>query len=206
MIQIIFIKIILVVFILLNFLIYEFLNKQSETVHVLKLHFEEHIPFLPYFSIPYILFIPFLLITIIYFIFFYKDFKSVFISFISCQLTAYIIYTFYQTSVTRPDIVFKDTFSTLVAYIYSIDKPYNCFPSLHVSLSIICLLYWIKILPRFQIIMNIFVMLITLSTVFIKQHYVLDVISGIILAIVSFYIGQTFSDKLNVPDNIKELR
>ncbi|MBD1929941.1 inositol phosphorylceramide synthase [Trichocoleus sp. FACHB-90] len=188
-------RIALTALVLCNFFIYEVLNKQSGTVHVVKLQFEEQIPFLPFFSIPYISFIPFLLITIIYLAFFYKKYQSVFISFLSCQLIAYLVYTFYQTSVSRADIVSKDIFSTIVAYIYSVDKPYNCFPSLHVSLSMICLLYWIKTSPVIKIPMSIFVALIILSTLFIKQHYVLDVMCGIILGILTFYIGQVFNFK-----------
>ncbi|MEJ6488050.1 phosphatase PAP2 family protein, partial [Nostoc punctiforme UO1] len=77
----------------------------------------------------------------------------------------------------------------LVLYIYSKDYPYNCFPSLHNALSVLSFFYWVQVLPKFKWIIGIFVLLIILSTLLIKQHYIPDVISGILLAIISFRIS-----------------
>ncbi len=180
------------VFLGFNFLIYEFLNQQPRDIHVIKIQIEESIPFLPFFSIPYILFVPLLVISLVYFVFLSQNFYAPSISFISCQLIANVVYTFYQTTVTRPDIISSNLYSSLVTYIYSVDRPYNCFPSLHVSLSLICLFYWTKAFPIVKLPLSAFVFSIILSTVFIKQHYILDVVGGISLAILSFYIGQVF--------------
>jgi len=67
-----------------------------------------------------------------------------------------------------------DFFSNLILNLYKVDKPYNCFPSIHVLNSVLIALYiyesekvnkWIKAIC---IIMSASIIL---STMFIKQHY-----------------------------------
>lgn len=178
------------------FLIYPILNQRGENAHIIKFAIDDTIPFVPIFSIPYILYIPFLIITLIYFVGFTNLYRSISIAFIFCLLIAYLTYFFYQTYILRPEIINIDVFSKLVLYIYSKDHPYNCFPSLHNALSILSFFYWVQVLPKFKWIIGIFVLLIILSTLLIKQHYIPDVISGVLLAIISFRISCHFSKKL----------
>lgn len=180
------------VIVITSFVLYPVLNKKASITHIIKLGIDDWIPFIPIFSVPYIVYIPFLVITLVYFIFFTRLFKAISISFVFCQFIAALFYIFYQTTVPRPEILNTDLFSKLVLYIYSNDKPFNCFPSLHVALSSLCFLYWIQIFPNLKWQIGAFVLSIILSTLFIKQHYTLDVLSGIVLAIVSFYVGKFF--------------
>lgn len=186
-------RIIYAIFVIISFLLYPAFNKPREFVHIIKLGIDDWIPLIPIFSIPYILYIPFLVITLSYFIFFTRLFKRISISFVFCQIIASLFYFFYQTHVPRPSIKDTDIFSQLVLFIYSKDEPYNCFPSLHVALSVISFLYWIKIFPNMKWLMGAFVLSIILSTLFVKQHYILDVISGVLLAITSFYVANYFT-------------
>ncbi len=171
------------------FLLYPWLNKRAETAHIIKLWIDDWIPLVPIFSIPYILYIPFLAITLGYFVFFTELYQAIYISFIFCIGVASIIYFFYQTTVPRPQITGTDVFSKMVLYIYSKDHPYNCFPSLHTALSVLSFLYWIQVFPNLKWSMGAFVLSILISTVTLKQHYIPDVISGILLAIASFYVA-----------------
>ena len=192
-------KIICAILILVTFHLYPWFNNRSENAQIIKLWIDDWIPLLPIFSIPYLLFIPFLVITLGYFVFFTKLYQaiSISISLIFCIGVAYLFYFFYQTTVLRPEITGTDVFSKLVLYIYSKDKPNNCFPSLHTALSILSYLYWIRIFPRLKWLMATFILLIVVSTVTLKQHYIPDVISGIILATTSFYISTLLASKVN---------
>jgi len=70
------------------------------------------------------------------------------------------------------------------------DTSFDCFPSLHAALSTICFYAWYryaKINPRPWIkaiacITLVLAIGIILSTLFLKQHYILDLIAGITLA------------------------
>jgi membrane-associated phospholipid phosphatase len=171
------------------FLLYPWLNKRAANAHIIKLWIDDWIPLVPIFSIPYILYIPFLAITLGYFVFFTELYQAISISFIFCIGVASIIYFFYQTTVPRPEITGTDVFSKMVLYIYSKDHPYNCFPSLHTALSVLSFLYWIQVFPNLKWSMGAFVLSILISTVTLKQHYIPDVISGILLAITSLYVA-----------------
>jgi len=70
------------------------------------------------------------------------------------------------------------------------DTTFNCFPSLHAAVSVICFYAWYqycKFKPLAQTkIITILSFVITagviLSTLFLKQHYIADEIAGIVLA------------------------
>lgn len=185
----------------LSFLLYPVLNNYSNNAsiaRVLKIWIDDYIPLIPIFSIPYIFYLPFLFLTLSYFFFFTNLFRSISVSFIFCQIVASLFFAFLQTTVARPNIVSTDIFSRLILLIYSKDQPFNCFPSLHVSLSIISGLYWVLKFPKIVLPMTVFVILICLSTVFVKQHYLVDIIGGLILAITSFYIGLRFPQRIGL--------
>jgi membrane-associated phospholipid phosphatase len=69
------------------------------------------------------------------------------------------------------------------------EQPTAAFPSSHVGLSIIILILSKKSIPKFYKISLPFVILLILSTVYIKAHYVVDVIGGIIIAPIIVYLA-----------------
>ena len=83
-------------------------------------------------------------------------------------------------------------FDSIRRFWYSLDGSeiaYNLLPSFHCINSTIC---WLGVrgrpeLPRwFRIYTFITMILIFFSTVFVKQHYVLDIVSGIAVALIAY--------------------
>ncbi len=70
----------------------------------------------------------------------------------------------------------------LVNLIYSIDEPSNCFPSIHVSFVFLSYFFVQRYKPTLAWFVLILAILISISTVLVKQHYIVDVIAAIILA------------------------
>ena len=68
------------------------------------------------------------------------------------------------------------------------EQPTAAFPSSHVGISIIILLSLRKKTPLFFKIALPFVFILILSTVYIKAHYAIDVIGGIIIAPITLYL------------------
>lgn len=85
-------------------------------------------------------------------------------------------------------------FDILMRFWYSLDGckvAYNLFPSFHCINSTISYLGVMgrKEIPKwFRVYSLIMAVLVYFATVFVKQHYFIDVISGIIIAIISFVI------------------
>ena len=148
------------------------------------------IPFIPVFIIPYLLWFVYVAGSAVYFIFAsQRDFVKL-MSFLIIGMTAYLIicavfpnglYNF------RPDRLDMDNpFNRLVTWLYSTDTSTNVFPSIHVYNSIgvhVAINKSDKIKSRFiKKASLILCILICLSTIFLKQHALIDVVGGCVMA------------------------
>jgi membrane-associated phospholipid phosphatase len=111
-----------------------------------------------------------------------KVFQSATLAVITAMLVSYFFYFFFQTEVIRPVLAGTDLFTRMIRDVYAGDNPFNDFPSLHTSVSTILAIHWLRFDRRAGILASISAALIVASTVLIKQHYVADVISGLLLA------------------------
>lgn len=162
------------------------------------------IPFIPAFFIPYCTW--FLMIFLIPYYLYCKD-KNKFVkyamSYVLCSMIGNIVFISYPSTVIRPTVTGNDIFSLIAKFIYWIDTPTNCFPSLHCAISMLFILYVCEskntsIITKISV--SIISILIMFSTLFTKQHVVSDFISGDILALIVYLIVKS-SKKL--PNYIK---
>ena len=97
----------------------------------------------------------------------------------------FIVYFFFQTTVPRPKLVGNDILTNIVRFVYNSDNPFNCFPSIHVLFSYV-MIKGVKKSGSKNLMVNgiicLISLLIILSTQFIKQHVILDLIFAILLA------------------------
>lgn len=172
-------------------LFYAVMNQPIGMVHSLSTKLDDAIPFIHYFSLPYSVWIFYIYACLIYF--FMKDprvYHLTLASYVASALICYIIFYFYQTTVARPILTGDDLFTKLLAFIYGRDEPYNCFPSIHCFSSYLVMKALFK--SGFRNIWNqtlIYGMSVTiiLSTLFIKQHVVMDVVGAVLLVEVVYW-------------------
>lgn len=108
--------------------------------------------------------------------------QSALLSTVLTLAVAYLVYAFAQTHVSRPVVTGHDVFARLLRLIYDSDGAYNCFPSLHAALATVIGIHWMWFRPRIGGYVVAWCGLITLSTIFVHQHYIADMIGGILLA------------------------
>jgi membrane-associated phospholipid phosphatase len=84
--------------------------------------------------------------------------------------------------------------------LYSADPPYNCFPSLHVAHSVLSALVCYRVHRRVGVLAIGCASLIALSTLFTKQHYVLDVVAGAFMGCVAHAIFFRRISRMRVPE------
>lgn len=104
-----------------------------------------------------------------------------------------LFFVFLPTTLVRPEIVGNSFWDQVLKLVYSVDQSANLFPSIH------CLVSWFcyvgirnqeKIPKWYQRFSLIFAVLVCISTQVTKQHYIIDVFGGILLAEGCFQIGQ----------------
>lgn len=86
-----------------------------------------------------------------------------------------------------------------VATLYSIDPPYNLFPSLHLSIAVLAAFAVWKAARRYGAAAFVTLVVVAVSVCTVKQHVVLDVVGGGALgALVSFLILRPYRPQAGV--------
>lgn len=105
-------------------------------------------------------------------------------------ISAYaFFFVLYPTQAPRPEVVPVEGFGAWgLRALYSSDPPYNCFPSLHVAHSFVSAFSSHRVHGRLGIVAITCAFLVAVSTLVTRQHYILDAIAGIGLAILAWLI------------------
>jgi membrane-associated phospholipid phosphatase len=106
---------------------------------------------------------------------------------------SFAAYLFYPTICPRDKNAKKlrngSVFDRAVAFVYRHDDPpISCCPSFHNGVIWLALFFYVAIFPSLNIIiaaaLGALAVLVSLSTLFIRQHYLIDVVVSIIIAFV----------------------
>lgn len=113
-----------------------------------------------------------------------RHFKLILDSFLLIALIHFFIFlTLPVHYELRPMIpATTDPLLSAVGFYYTMDDTTNCFPSMHVSFSFLSYFVIRRFRPGWAKAFFVGAVAIALSTILVKQHYVLDVVSAIILA------------------------
>ena len=119
----------------------------------------------------------------------YQFFTGDFISRCVCLVS----FLAFPTTNTRPLITGSGLWNQAALWLYSIDAADNLFPSIHCLVSWFCYLgiRGRKEIPRwYQSVSMVIAILVFASTLLTKQHVIVDVAGGILLADFCFFIGR----------------
>ena len=181
-------SLVLVVAILVTNLIYATLNHGPNRIF-LGTALDASIPLVPLFAVPYVSLTPLIGASLLAMMLFrVRVYRSAAFSMITAWFVSYTFYFFLQSYVARPAVTGNDFFSAMVRSIYASDAPYNDFPSLHTSLSVVIAIHWWHIDRRIGIPVAGWTGLIVASTMLVHQHYVADVALGLIVAALSSWL------------------
>ncbi len=197
--------------VLLYFAIYlpwfGYLEKTVTThFHVIHMALDDYIPFCEYFIIPYMLWFGYIAWGIGYFYLKNRDEYFRLCTVLFTGMTIFLIVsTLYPNGhYLRPTTFTRDNiFVHMVRWLYSTDTSTNLFPSIHVYNSIaVNIAVWHSGAfkhPKAVRFGSAFLMIsIILSTMFLKQHSVFDVVTGILMA-GAMYMLVYVSNPVRVP-------
>lgn len=182
-------------------MMYKASNRINTDYHIVEMKIDELIPFCKYFVFFYFLYYWFsqLQLWIVSFYDRRKFYRMLIAAAITC-IACNIVFICYQVKMIRPEITDTDFFSRWVQWVYNHDgKAMNCLPSIHAVMGVIMIIGGWKTgkMPKWLSITSIiFGVGCILSTVFIKQHYFIDMVLGVIVIIIFYALVVYFDKKL----------
>lgn len=190
-------------------IVYIVANNMYKKGFDLTITVDKQLPLIPIFVLPYVYWYFFMIIG--YFIISIENRKEYMRSLLGLFVgmwISYIIYFVFPTEIVRPVITEGGFLNFMIKTIYLSDRPFNCFPSLHVLGTYFVMRYTKKendvYIYYYTEIMGF---LIILSTLFIKQHFVLDIVISIAMVEIIRLFVRKISDEtvercLNLPYSI----
>ena len=133
----------------------------------------------------------------------YDDLYNIIIPMFAAMFISLIIYVIYPTAldIRVTDITGNDICSWIIRKIQQVDMPNNVCPSIHVSTAVI-IGYQIRKILKDNKKSKVFFLLwsagICISTMLVKQHSIIDVVCGIVLA---YAILFAFNKKQNTANH-----
>lgn len=175
-----------------------YLEKHVTTDYtVIHTTLDEKIPFIEFFIVPYMLWFAFIAVTIAYFFFTDKIGFYRLVGFLFTGMTIFlIISTFWPNGqILRPHAFARNNiFVDMVKQLYITDTPTNIFPSIHVYNTLgacVAINHNPKLKQNSLIQYGSLILgsLIILSTMFLKQHSVVDVIGAGFMAVIVYHFA-----------------
>jgi membrane-associated phospholipid phosphatase len=172
------------------FTVNTFSHKRSTNRYDFAMKWDSEIPFYRHFILPYLsayVFgpLPFLLIS---------DrvvFYQVLLSYVILTFVSAFLHLLVPSKVERMENLEPLGLSnTLILSFQKMCKPYGNFPSMHTGYAIIAVIsYYQYFGPQFGTLALAWAGLIIMATLFTKQHYILDILAGILLSLLAVMIS-----------------
>jgi membrane-associated phospholipid phosphatase len=188
---------------------YWLLKLFQSNFHYFNFAIDDKIPFLTRVIWIYNSFYPIIFLS--YYLMFKKGNEDTFMKcIISCVvgcLICYVIFLCYPTKIDHgviPDTDFLTKLHLDITYFF--DNPaINCFPSIHCLFCFEAMYGVFKskgFSKKLKTFFLVYLFLIAISTVFVKQHYFIDIIGGLVVCI----IGNVITYVFHLYDKVKKIK
>lgn len=176
-----------------------------ENCAVMHCFIDDLIPFCEWFVIPYTFWYLLIVYSLLYFALYNPaNFKNLMKFIIVTQVVAMAVYIILPNCQNLRPVEFENDnlLTAVIGFLYRFDTSTNVCPSLHVAYSLGIASVWFREKSAhtgFKIFVLTAVILICLSTMFIKQHSAVDVIAalplGVLAEFITFYLPKFRLDK-----------
>lgn len=108
-----------------------------------------------------------------------------------------LFYLFFQTQMVKPELTPTTLSDRLLINTWNACKPINCFPSQHAIMALLLILAYYNQKGTTKVWFRIFnyicAILILLATVFLKQHFIVDIFASIAIVIPVYIIVKVWN-------------
>ncbi len=177
-------------------LVFATINQVIEPRYTIDFWLDKYIPFNEYYLIPYASWAIMILGTLIYFVKNSKeDYLHLCFMMYGSMIISIIIYILFPTQIDiRVDIQPSNFFAYWVKFMQSVDHPTNVCPSIHVCTTIVMNMVVLqydkfKHSTTVKTLNTLQSLLIIASTMALKQHSIVDVVAGLLLALIMHHFA-----------------
>lgn len=191
------------------------LEQRRICYRILDTALDEMIPFCPVFILPYLLWFCFIALTVGWFVLFCEEDEEYyrFSRSLALGCTVFLgISVFFPNGQSLRPMVSQNAgiWEEMVRVLYMVDTPTNVFPSIHVYNALVCCEGLLRqetiqkrvCLRQFLVVLTVS---IVLSTVFLKQHTLLDVVGAFLLWELTrkFWAGNPYHERVKKRTRLK---
>lgn len=163
-----------------------------------------YIPFVPQFVFAYLLYYAWVVLPVPI-LRSRAEFYHAVSAFALTQLVASTVFILFPSYMTRPAVIGDGLAHELLRNLYHLDNGCNLIPSLHVAHSMLVALFFRALRPKLFPIVAFGTVMISASTVLVKQHYFLDIPAGMALAFGAYYASVPIYHRLRNRSSSSEL-
>ncbi len=169
-------------------------NRPVDHIHMIEMSIDRYIPFCEYFIIPYYLWFAYIAATVVTFMFLDRReyYKLCIMLGIGMTMFLFISYIYPNGLAIRPTEFARDNFCVdLVKFLHKSDTSTNVLPSIHCYNSIVAnAAIWKneKLRKKKGLCIGSLILCISilLSTLFLKQHSVMDLLTAVVMFVVCY--------------------
>ena len=118
-----------------------------------------------------------------------RSFRSFFAASMFTFALGALTFIFFPTYVRAAAVAGNDIFSGMLRFIHENWGRYDAFPSGHIYITTLLALFFGHWYPRQKLWWILILAIVSLSTLFTGQHYILDVLGGYLVAVAGYYFG-----------------
>lgn len=173
-------------------------NRTTDSYHIIECGIDRMIPYCGIFIVPYLIWFPYQFALLGYFFMGGLDHKEFyrFMLYICGGMTCFLLVSWLYPNALelRPELSPDGSvFDRMVQGLYLIDTPTNVLPSIHVFNSVVFHITFCRGLERgtgigWKRLSLALITLIIISTVLVKQHSVIDLVLGFVMAGIGYLL------------------
>ncbi len=111
---------------------------------------------------------------------------------VTCSVSIAIFFIF-PTYVPKAELHGDGPLIFLLRLLHENAGRYNALPSGHIYITALLTFFYSLWYPRYKVLWILILVIVSFSTLFTLQHYILDIVAGLIVAALGYYLGIKWS-------------
>ncbi len=148
-------------------------------------------PLWPIWVIPYVLCYPLWFAGFVWAVFKMNNrmFRAFAVAFLfTCSISVAIFFLF-PTYVPADRLTGNDILTFLLRLLHEDAGRYDALPSPHIYITALLAFFYSLWYPRYRSVWILILVIVSFSTLFTHQHYILDIVTGLTVAAMGYYVG-----------------